>query len=67
MNTDHLRWIVEWCTETASLLFAWDGTIGRQYVLMPGYRYYWWLDDTAATLHERTESSRGRERDPHVH
>lgn len=47
MTAEHLRWIVEWCTETGSLLFMWQGKLGAQPVLMPGFTYYWWLDDSA--------------------
>ena len=55
MTTDQLRWVVEWCTETGSLLFMWHGSCGSQPILMPGFTYYWWLDDTAAHLHDATE------------
>ena len=48
----------EWVTRTGSLLFIWDGECGYQPVLMPGYTYYWWLDDPA-TLHERREGEGG--------
>ena len=62
MTADQARWVVEWCTTTGSLLFLWPGSQGTQPVLMPGYTYYWWLDDDSALLHQdgEGESRSGR-------
>lgn len=59
MTVDYMRWVVEWCTTTGSLLFIWEGAMGNQPVMMPGYTYYWWLDDDSATLYEDREGSGG--------
>ena len=40
------RWIVEAVTEHGALLFIWLGRYGSQPVLMPGYTFYWWLDES---------------------
>jgi hypothetical protein len=45
MTADEARWIVEWATETGSLVFLWVGSCGVQPILMPGDPFYWWLDD----------------------
>lgn len=54
MTADEARWIVEWATETGSLVFLWVGSCGVQPILMPGDPFYWWLDDP--TVFSRTQS-----------
>lgn len=67
MTEEQARWVVQWCTETGSLLFLWHGKMGTQPVLMPGFTYYWWLDDDSALLHKDGEGASGSGRAELVH
>lgn len=58
MTADEAQWIVQWATDTGSLVFIWVGSCGTQPILMPGDPYYWWLDDPTS-LHEETEGDGG--------
>lgn len=51
MTADEARWIVEWATETGSLVFLWNGKYGPQPILMPGDPFYWWLEQPEEPVH----------------
>lgn len=58
MTADEAQWIVQWATDTGSLVFIWVGSCGTQPILMPGDPYYWWLDDSEQEQVDVAGSSR---------